>query len=211
MSETEWGPWIEWKGGECPIPEAKAGEWQCKLSDPLVVHSFYFEASGPVNSWLYGAITAYRTKAADPYAEAKAAWRDGELQVEVDGGWRDVANTCGIPWHAMGSLGLCFRRRPKPSAIEIHDIGQDAEDWAKDTGARDTLEICEPVTRLTAEEKLAAVSLPKSDLPGIAAEAMRRAMTPPVIQPTPKPQSKPNAGLYEIAPMGRVGGGKWGL
>lgn len=23
-----WGPWIEWAGGECPIPDAKDGEWE---------------------------------------------------------------------------------------------------------------------------------------------------------------------------------------
>lgn len=29
---SEWGPWIDWAGGECPIPDAKAGEYQLRFS-----------------------------------------------------------------------------------------------------------------------------------------------------------------------------------
>lgn len=30
--ESQWGPWIEWEGGECPIPDAKAGEYEVRPS-----------------------------------------------------------------------------------------------------------------------------------------------------------------------------------
>jgi hypothetical protein len=29
-SAAEWGPWIEWPGGECPIPHLKAGEYEMR-------------------------------------------------------------------------------------------------------------------------------------------------------------------------------------
>ena len=33
MSDDNFGPWIDWAGGECPIPDAKAGEYQIKVAD----------------------------------------------------------------------------------------------------------------------------------------------------------------------------------
>jgi hypothetical protein len=35
--EMRWGPWVEWKGGECPIPHAKAGEWECRCASVLAL------------------------------------------------------------------------------------------------------------------------------------------------------------------------------
>lgn len=29
----QWGPWIPWAGGECPIPDAKAGEYDLQFVD----------------------------------------------------------------------------------------------------------------------------------------------------------------------------------
>ena len=31
MSEDNFGPWIDWAGGPCPIPDAKAGDFEIKL------------------------------------------------------------------------------------------------------------------------------------------------------------------------------------
>ena len=28
---TEWGPWIEWTGGDCPIPDLNIGEFDVRL------------------------------------------------------------------------------------------------------------------------------------------------------------------------------------
>ena len=62
MSEDNFGPWIDWAGGECPIPDAKAGDWQYML------HSTDFPADKPACSPLYkphweaGTIAAYRVR-----------------------------------------------------------------------------------------------------------------------------------------------------
>jgi hypothetical protein len=61
----EWGDWIEWAGGECPIPQAKAGEYMIRRADGCEVAS-----AGPAPVWgnlwsmrsLPGTITAYRLK-----------------------------------------------------------------------------------------------------------------------------------------------------
>lgn len=34
--DEQWGEWIEWKGGECPIPDAGPGEWQVMYRDGQV-------------------------------------------------------------------------------------------------------------------------------------------------------------------------------
>jgi hypothetical protein len=41
--EMRWGPWVEWKGGECPIPGVKAGEWQCRCAgeSAMVGHQWF--------------------------------------------------------------------------------------------------------------------------------------------------------------------------
>ena len=31
MSDDNFGPWIDWAGGPCPIPDAKAGDFEIKL------------------------------------------------------------------------------------------------------------------------------------------------------------------------------------
>lgn len=33
MEQQQWSEWIKWNGGECPIPHAKAGEWQGRYKD----------------------------------------------------------------------------------------------------------------------------------------------------------------------------------
>lgn len=64
----QWGPWIEWAGGECPIPDAKAGEYQLRFShstrtdnNPIGLPKHYawkMNAAGCV-------ITAYRVRRPD--------------------------------------------------------------------------------------------------------------------------------------------------
>lgn len=31
MSDENFGPWIDWAGGQCPIPNAKAGDFEVKF------------------------------------------------------------------------------------------------------------------------------------------------------------------------------------
>jgi len=33
MSDDNFGPWIDWAGGPCPIPDAKAGEFEVKRNN----------------------------------------------------------------------------------------------------------------------------------------------------------------------------------
>jgi hypothetical protein len=51
--------WIEWHGGECPIPDAKAGEFEYKYSNDSV----YSDENANDLDWYhgeYGDIIAYR-------------------------------------------------------------------------------------------------------------------------------------------------------
>lgn len=162
---------------------------------------------------------------ADPYAEAKAAFADGELQVRFDDEWYDVGGASCSEDFFSSFLPGDFRRRPKPnepttepSVLQEHanliaKLDEASDGWWGDFGYT-----------------------PASDRNGIANEAMRHAMTQkPATPEPPKPkcscpchapgssvmhfrpccssdQPKPQApdGVLEVAPMGRNPRG-WGI
>lgn len=72
LPDAEWGPWIEWNGGECPIPEAKAGEFEVRTDDVDQVRASMYCRNEPAgvgwmsNCWAqhknHWPILAYRVK-----------------------------------------------------------------------------------------------------------------------------------------------------
>lgn len=65
MSDDNFGPWIDWAGGECPIPDAKAGEFEIRNhegdeegSDQPAI----WWSSGANDWWKNGRIIAYRVR-----------------------------------------------------------------------------------------------------------------------------------------------------
>jgi hypothetical protein len=62
----EWGPWIEWDGGECPIPEATVGHYEIDIRGLGLYLPFVWGARDLRSSWQhkneYGDIIAYRVK-----------------------------------------------------------------------------------------------------------------------------------------------------
>jgi hypothetical protein len=57
----EWGDWIEWAGGECPIPDTKAGEYMVRF-DHGVCYAYVQLDARELPEWRLGHITAYRLK-----------------------------------------------------------------------------------------------------------------------------------------------------
>ena len=116
-TETEWGPWIEWGGGECPIPGAKAGDWQVRFRNGDEVSD-----SSPVGYLWWGRepgsetyeIVAYRLKAtADDWkADMLAAWEAGELEVDLGDGWISWPYASSDSCPRFDSSRELYRRRP---------------------------------------------------------------------------------------------------
>lgn len=145
-----------------------------------------------------GSWHAVEVEPVDPYAEAKAAFADGELQtLASNGSWVDWDTNVRPVW--TGWYPFEFRRRPKPdepttepSVLQEHAnlIAKldeaEGDGWWGDFGYT-----------------------PASDRNGIANEAMRQAMTQKPAAPEP-PKSQAPDGVFEVAPMGRNPRG-WGL
>jgi hypothetical protein len=77
MTDSEWTDWIEHKCGECPIPDAKAGDYQIRFRDGCKTKSSELT---PASTWFWGeddskTITHYRLRkpAIDWKARAEAA------------------------------------------------------------------------------------------------------------------------------------------
>lgn len=64
MEQQQWSEWIEWKGGECPIPHAKAGEWWWRIGEAPAARPSVKDAADD-RDWNSGSlyqITAYRVR-----------------------------------------------------------------------------------------------------------------------------------------------------
>ncbi len=103
--DKDFGPWIDWAGGPCPIPDAKAGEYDLKFVDGnpssvvnKIAASMWNWREGDVNI----PIIAYRVRipADDLLRQAIEALRDLEFQLdgtlhcikwEWDGDQREIA------------------------------------------------------------------------------------------------------------------------
>lgn len=181
MEQQQWSEWIEWKGGECPIPHAKAGEWQFSADD------FYLEEAASFASlvrpdfyrlnWLrtpgYWFITAYRVllTAQQPTTESDRDIDIGDgvdeqrRMVERDEPAKAAQPVPGDPiealWQAIGTY-----------SVQVSETGE-----------------CAPPAELLA-----------------AVEAIRQALTPPA---PAKPEPK-TADFSAVAPMERLGATRWG-
>ena len=95
MSDDNFGPWIDWAGGECPIPDAKAGDFEIRNhegdeegSDQPAI----WWSSGANDWWKNGRIIAYRVRLpADDLLrqaiEAVRAWQEWEADIIMNGDW----------------------------------------------------------------------------------------------------------------------------
>ena len=66
MSDTgNFGPWIDWAGGECPIPDAKAGDFEIRHhagDEEISYHPAIWWSEGGADWWKNGKIIAYRVR-----------------------------------------------------------------------------------------------------------------------------------------------------
>ena len=93
MSEDNFGPWIDWAGGECPIPDATPGELEVKFRDGRIYdgHSpFCYDWSH--KDQFDDDIIAYRVRLpADDLLrqaiEALRAWQEWEADIIMNGDW----------------------------------------------------------------------------------------------------------------------------
>lgn len=60
MEQQQWSEWIEWQGGECPIPGVKAGDYSVKWPDGKV-STYKNLLAQQVVGWS-GDIAAYRVR-----------------------------------------------------------------------------------------------------------------------------------------------------
>lgn len=164
----------------------------------------------------------------DEYAEARAAFADGEMQVLFCGEWYDVVG--GVFSGSFASMWKPeeLRRRPKvdeattePSVLQEHanliaklegedaEVAPDDDGWWGDFGY-----VRPPLVALLSRfagwdaPEIVGAPVPASDRNGIANEAMREAMTQKPAAPEPKPLAP--EGVYQIAPLGRNARG-WGV
>lgn len=92
--EPEWSEWIEWNGGECPIPGAKAGEYAIRMDGQE--HVYEGEEFDDAATWVWadqadGKITSYRLRlSAAPKQDAP--WLPP--QQPGFGPWRECDGTC---------------------------------------------------------------------------------------------------------------------
>lgn len=127
-AEPEEPAWIPHDGGPCPLKDCEVEEWAIKYSDGASARFTFPPSEG--SGWLRNfpvAYTHYRVlrwkpgfdPEADPYAELKAAHKNGKmiqmkLKDDPDGTWSD------IPYPEWGGDPDEYRIKPEPATFEAH-------------------------------------------------------------------------------------------
>lgn len=226
---NEWSEWIEWSGGKCPIPWARADEYECRWS--TIQHGSAFHASGW--RWSHGfsnIITAYR------YLLSAAPKQDAP--------WLPPQQDGFGPWveHAPGTKPSCYgrslahvllRHEREREAFFANAVDQLGEwDWGDDgdSGIVAYALRLEPAqvqgeTVQSRSEKITVIersaSIRPFDIFGPGdLDMLRRDDSgtkptrerPVPVLPSVDPKPLPPDGLLIMAPIGqRVGSGWWGL
>ena len=92
MSNDNFGPWIDWAGGPCPIPNAKAGEYAVRFRGAATGGKYCSALDYDWGDDDDGTITAYRVRLpADDLLrqaiEALRAWQEWEADIIMNGDW----------------------------------------------------------------------------------------------------------------------------
>ena len=108
-AQDEWGPWVYWRGGECPIPDAKAKEF-CLIfvdgseSSPASVDAKQFGWSRSLN--LHAAIiTHYRLrKPATPSPAYRALMESALHSLATIKVWTGKEHATSHPMNRIGAI-----------------------------------------------------------------------------------------------------------
>lgn len=181
MGQEQWLEWIEWKGGECPIPHATAGEWQAKSvpggNGAPQSHVDYCTKRHDANDgldccWQHAPgkwpIDAYRVRltAQQPATTVGDGVDENARMVERDEPTKAAQPVPSDPiaalWQAIGAY-----------SVQVSETGE-----------------CAPPAELLA-----------------AVKAIEQALTPPA---PAKPEPKA-ADFSAVAPLERLGATRWGV
>lgn len=204
-----WGPWIEWKGGECPIPHAQFGDFELKFADGggypefdsgSKCKSLHFSAAYFRECWKHiGAatghrkITAYRVRLTAQQAEpCKAKASDFEVVR-----WPDLPETESDRDTDIGD-GVDERERM---------VQRDEPTKTAQQATADPIEaLWQAIGAYSVQVSETGECAPPAELVA-AFEAIQKALTPPA---PPKPEPK-TADFSMLAPMERLGATRWGV
>lgn len=237
-TQSEWSDWIEHKpGNPCPIPWAKAREWDWSVGGSGSFAGYVIEPalSGACDFW--SCVTSYRyLKSAAPKGWTPPGSKPVEKPAEEL--WYPPVPEGFGPWREHDGSG----RSPVPLGSEIAwlldgeretkrfipstrpsgglpwsgvvaycvKIDPDEREFAArwDSLMGNFIAACEPAATIYVPPK-ESKPLPQSDLPGIARyEKWQREQPKPAV-PVPEPRTLD--GFDTLAPMDRVGGSRWGL